>query len=28
VLLAVTVLLKHDEIVDQRVFSIPIIAER
>jgi hypothetical protein len=24
----VTVLLKHDEIVDQRVFSIPIIAER
>jgi hypothetical protein len=28
VLLGVTVLLKHDEIVDQRVFSIPIIAER
>jgi hypothetical protein len=28
VLIAVTVLLKHDEIVDQRVFSIPIIAER
>ena len=27
-LLGVTVLLKHDEIVDQRVFSIPIIAER
>lgn len=28
VLLGVTVLLKHDEVVDQRVFSIPIIAER
>jgi hypothetical protein len=28
VLVGVTVLLKHDEIVDQRVFSIPIIAER
>jgi hypothetical protein len=28
VLLGVTVLLKHDEMVDQRVFSIPIIAER
>lgn len=28
VLLAVTVLLKHDEVVDQQVFSIPIIAER
>jgi hypothetical protein len=28
VLLDVTILLKHDEIVDQRVFSIPIIAER
>jgi hypothetical protein len=28
VLLGVTVSLKHDEIVDQRVFSIPIIAER
>jgi hypothetical protein len=28
VLLGVTVLLKHDEIVDQRVFSIPIIADR
>jgi uncharacterized lipoprotein len=28
VLLGVTVLLKHDELVDQRVFSIPIIAER
>ena len=28
VLLGVTVVLKHDEIVDQRVFSIPIIAER
>jgi hypothetical protein len=27
-LLSVTVVLKHDEIVDQRVFSIPIIAER
>jgi hypothetical protein len=27
-LLGVTVSLKHDEIVDQRVFSIPIIAER
>ena len=27
VLLGVTVSLKHDEIVDQRVFSIPIIAE-
>src|ERR1700679_282350 len=28
VLLGVTVTLKHDEIVDQRAFSIPIIAER
>jgi uncharacterized lipoprotein len=28
VLLGVTVVLKHDEIIDQRVFSIPIIAER
>jgi len=28
VLLGVTVLLKHDELLDQRVFSIPIIAER
>jgi hypothetical protein len=28
VLLGVTVSLKHDEVVDQRVFSIPIIAER
>jgi uncharacterized lipoprotein len=28
VLLGVTVVLKHDEGVDQRVFSIPIIAER
>jgi hypothetical protein len=28
VLVDVTVLLKHDEVVDQRVFSIPIIAER
>ena len=28
VLVGVTVLLKHDEVVDQRVFSIPIIAER
>ena len=28
VLLGVTVLLKHDEIVDQRAFSIPIIADR
>jgi hypothetical protein len=28
VLLGVTVSLKHDEIVDQRVFSIPIIADR
>ena len=28
VLVSVTVLLKHDEVVDQRVFSIPIIAER
>jgi hypothetical protein len=28
VLVGVTVLLKHDEMVDQRVFSIPIIAER
>jgi hypothetical protein len=28
VLLGVTVVLKHDEVVDQRVFSIPIIAER
>jgi hypothetical protein len=28
VLLGVTVVLKHDELVDQRVFSIPIIAER
>lgn len=27
-LLGVTVSLKHDEVVDQRVFSIPIIAER
>ncbi|HEX3913859.1 MAG TPA: hypothetical protein VHW71_10160 [Steroidobacteraceae bacterium] len=27
-LLGITVLLKHDEITDQRVFSIPIIAER
>lgn len=27
-LLGVTVLLKHDEVTDQRVFSIPIIAER
>ena len=27
-LLGVTVSLKHDEILDQRVFSIPIIAER
>jgi hypothetical protein len=26
--LGVTVSLKHDEIVDQRAFSIPIIAER
>jgi hypothetical protein len=28
VLLGVTVLLKHDEIVDQRAFFVPIIAER
>jgi len=28
VLVGVTVVLKHDEVVDQRVFSIPIIAER
>jgi hypothetical protein len=28
VLVGVTVVLKHDELVDQRVFSIPIIAER
>jgi len=28
VLVGVTVLLKHDDAVDQRVFSIPIIAER
>jgi hypothetical protein len=28
VLVGVTVLLKHDEVVDQRVFSIPIIADR
>jgi hypothetical protein len=28
VVLGVTVSLKHDEIVDQRAFSIPIIAER
>jgi len=28
VLVDVTVLLKHDEVVDQRAFSIPIIAER
>ena len=28
VVLGVTVLLKHDDVVDQRVFSIPIIAER
>jgi hypothetical protein len=28
VLLGVTVSLKHDEVLDQRVFSIPIIAER
>jgi hypothetical protein len=28
VLLGVTVLLKHDEMIDQRVFSIPIIVER
>ena len=28
VLLNVTVLLKHDELLDQRAFSIPIIAER
>jgi hypothetical protein len=28
VLLAVTVLLKHDELLDQRVFNIPIIVER
>ncbi|HEV7358852.1 MAG TPA: hypothetical protein VGN99_12735 [Steroidobacteraceae bacterium] len=28
VLLGVTVVLKHDELVDQRAFSIPIIAER
>jgi hypothetical protein len=28
VLLGVTVLLKHDEMVDQRAFSIPIIADR
>jgi hypothetical protein len=27
-LVGITVLLKHDEITDQRVFSIPIIAER
>jgi hypothetical protein len=27
-LLGVTVVLKHDEVTDQRVFSIPIIAER
>ena len=27
-LLGVTVLLKHDGIVDQRAFSIPLIAER
>jgi len=28
VLVNVTVLLKHDELLDQRAFSIPIIAER
>jgi len=28
VLVGVTVVLKHDEMVDQRAFSIPIIAER
>jgi hypothetical protein len=28
VVLGVTVSLKHDEVVDQRVFSIPILAER
>jgi hypothetical protein len=28
VLLGVTVVLKHDDVVDQRLFSIPIIAER
>lgn len=28
VLVGVTVVLKHDELTDQRVFSIPIIAER
>ena len=28
VVLGVTVSLKHDDVVDQRVFSIPIIAER
>ena len=28
VLMGVTVLLKHDDVVDQRAFSIPIIAER
>jgi hypothetical protein len=28
VLVGVTVLLKHDDVVDQRVFSIPVIAER
>jgi hypothetical protein len=28
VVLGVTVMLKHDEMVDQRVFSIPIIADR
>ncbi|MEO7207745.1 MAG: hypothetical protein ABI356_06060 [Steroidobacteraceae bacterium] len=28
VLLGVTVTLKHDEIIDQRFFSIPLIAER
>ena len=28
VLVGVTVLLKHDDVVDQRVFSIPIIVER
>ena len=28
VLVGVTVVLKHDELVDQRAFSIPIIAER
>jgi len=28
VLLGVTVSLKHDEMVDQRAFSIPIIADR